>query len=212
MKTASLKFLLLAVLSATSTGCISFLTPHHERRPAFVVVCQRPAGPVLSSSQTNTLVRIRRFRSAEPFDTRRMMELDERTGQIKIIKEGEFAVPVATTASDAVRRWLDLSGLFAGVLDSSAAASGHSIALDGWIDQACVVINKEGKKTFRLTLSIWLAERTQVKGASSGPFSYAYSRSIPLASSEPKAISEAFAQALTEVLTEFEKSLVTRLN
>lgn len=211
MKNYSLKLLQLVLLSAVSSGCISFTSPHHERRPAFVVVCQRPGERATSNPQATTTLRIRRFRSAEPFDTRRMMELDEKTGQIKIIKEGEFAVSVSTTSSDAFRRWLDLSGRFAGVLDSSAVSSGHAVSLDGWIDQACVVVDPSGKKTFRLALSVWLSEGGNGAGASDGPFSNAYVQSVALESSEPKAIAEAFGKALTEVLTEFEKSLADRL-
>ena len=73
-----------------------------------------------------------------------MMVLDAKTRRIAALDKGEFAVPIALSASDAARRWLASSGRFADVVDPSALPRGNVVTLDGWVDQACVIEGDEG--------------------------------------------------------------------
>ncbi len=203
MKTSATRFLLAAVLTPALSGCISLSLPTQAKRPAFMVACKRAAPEAAAPGIVNAVtVRVRRFRTAEPFDSRRIVLLNAASGRIERLKNGDFAVVPGITASDTLRRWLADSKAFAGVVDTSAVVRGNSITLDGWVDKACVEIGEDGGAAFKLALTIWRQPSgpdTSATGAS-----FRRETSVPIDSIEPSAIVDAFGMALGAIFTQFE--------
>jgi len=200
--------LIYVALLSLFSGCLSFNPPKREKRPAFVVECVRPSDPPGGAQAATFVLRMKAFRAAEPYDTRRMMVLDGRTGRIAAMDKGEFAVPVAPAAADAARRWLASSRRFADVVDPSALPRGDVVTLDGWVDQACVVEGDEGF-AFILKMSLWMIPDVSVEGATRRRFDYA--ESVPMARADPGDVAASFGKALGQVMTRFESDLEQRL-
>ena len=206
MKMKLPEVLIYVVLLSFFSGCLSFNPPKREKRPAFVVECVRPSDASVSTPAAKSVLRMRKFRTAEPYDSHRMMVLDSRTGRIAALDKGEFAVPVALSAADAARRWLAASGKFVDVVDPSALPRGNVVTLDGWVDQACVV-EGEGEKgfAFSLKMSLWMIPDVATDDAVRHRFDYTVS--IPMERSDPADVAAAFGKALAQVMAAFEAEL-----
>ena len=204
MKMKMPEVLIYVALLSCFSGCLSFNPPKREKRPAFVVECVRPSDASVGTPSVESVLRMRKFRTAEPYDSRRMMVLDGRTGRIAALDKGEFAIPVAASVSDAVRRWLASSGRFADVVDPSALPRGNVVTLDGWVDQACVVEGDEGI-AFSLKMSLWMIPDVAAEAGLRRRFDY--HESIPMERADPADVAAAFGKALGQVMTQFEAEL-----
>ncbi|MGI5869654.1 MAG: hypothetical protein ACOX9C_09465 [Kiritimatiellia bacterium] len=202
-------FLAFAVASAAWLhGCISVNAPQPTWRESFVVGAVRPDdAPPAQSALAQTVLRIKRFRAAEPYDSRRMMVLDSKTRSIKPAEGGQFAVAPAAALTDLARAWLAASGGFADVVDPAAMPRGGHATLDAWIDQAGVVLDADGKPLFRLAVSFWLVPEGG-GGASPGRARYDCVVTESVASEAPADIAAAAGRAVAEVLRQLEAGLL----
>lgn len=207
MKKTVIQLLFAVLLTTGLAGCISFSPPKREKRPSFMVVAKRHA-PEAShrGAMDSTLVSVRRFRTAEPYDSHRIVILNTISSQIDFLSEGDLAVSPGTTASNALRRWLADSKAFAGVVDSAASSTANSITLEGWVEQAGVEIDEDGKASFKLALTIWFQASDSTPLMKRANFMHA--TSVPLDSVEPSVIASAFGDALEIIFTQFEPWLI----
>lgn len=207
MKKPVTQLLFAVVLTAGLSGCISFSPPKREKRPSFMVATKRTS-PEASRSEIirSTLISVRRFRTAEPYDSHRIIILNTASGQVDFLSEGNFAVPPGTTASNALRRWLADSNAFAGVVDSAAIASVNSITLDGWVEKAGVDIDEDGNASFKLAMTIWFQASTP--NTLMKRTNFMQETSVPLDSVQPSAITTAFGEALETIFMQFEPWLL----
>lgn len=207
MKRTVTQLLFAVLLTAGLSGCISFSPPKREKRPSFMVATQRNAPDASHSNATGTtLVSVRRFRTAEPYDSRRIVIHNTVSGQIDFLAQGDLAVSPGTTTSNALRSWLADSNLFAGVVDSAAISRVNSITLDGWVEKAGVEIDEEGKTSFKLAITIWF--HASDSAISKKHANFISETSVPLDSVQPSAIVAAFGEALGSIFTEFEPWLI----
>ena len=207
MKRTVTQLLFTVLLTAGVSGCISFSPPKREKRPSFMVATKRNAPEAShSSAMDTTLVSVRRFRTAEPYDSRRIVILNTVSSQIDFLAEGDLAVSPGTTTSNALRRWLADSNAFAGVVDSAAISLVNNITLDGWVEKAGVEVDKEGKASFKLAMTIWFHASDST--ISKKRTNFIRETSVPLDSVQPSAIAAAFGEALDSILTQFEPWLI----
>lgn len=196
----------LLIAAAALPGCISVVTSQPTWRQSFVVTALRPAGiPSAKSDMANSVLRLKRFRAAEPYDTRRMMVLDSRTRLITPAEGGQFAVAPAAGITDIARAWLAASGGFSDVVDPAALPKGDYMTLDAWIDQAGVVLDEEGNPSFRLVTSFRLDSGSG--GAPTRRARYDYAVAVPLVAVAPADVSEGAGKAVAETLRQLEADL-----
>ena len=186
------------------------MPPQRDKRPSFMVACSRTSSEVSSTDSTTALtVRVRRFKTADPYASRRIVLQNASSGQIQLLKDGDFAVMPGVLASDTLRRWLADSKAFASVVDTSVVSSGDNITLDGWVEKLYVKEEDSGEKFLVLSMTIWVqSSDTEATGKNSN---FIRETSVPLDSTEPAKIADAFGKALATVYTEFESWLLTSL-
>jgi len=191
-------------LLSVAAGCISVSTPKREQRPAFAVESNRPSSMSPSEKPLHKTLRLRKFRAAEPYDSRRMYVLDAKTGEIKALASGSFAVTSAVAASDITRRWLIAAGIFSDVFDQSMIPPGEAATLDGWIDQACVIAGENGYN-FSLKMTLWLTQPGSLQEIPQQRFDFV--ETYPVKETEAAEIAAAFGATLRQVLVKFETQL-----
>lgn len=199
-------FLCMILLAGAMQGCISITGSKPVWRPSYIVDAMRPAEmAVAESGMTNSVLRLKYFRVSEPYDSRRMMVLNEAEGIIAPVDGGQYAVPLSMAFTGIARAWLADSGAFADVVDPAAVPSGNFLTLDAFIDQAGVVVDSNGAAEFRLTASIWLLPDSRDTDAMRRRFDYKVA--VPLASAAPAQIASAAGQAVGEILLSLEADL-----
>lgn len=157
-----------------------------------------------AANPQQTVLRLRKFRAAEPYGSRRIYILNDKTGELKSLTTATFAVTAATAATDITRSWLSASGTFSDVFDQSVIPPGNTTTLDGWIDQACV-INTDDHYHFSLKLTLWLTTPDDAQTTPQQRFDYI--ETYPLTKNEPAEIAAAFGETLKQALIKFEATL-----
>ena len=82
------------IAAGAIAGCISLPDMKAEWRPSYLVEARRPASwAAAETGLTNYVLRLKRFRMADPLDSRSMMVLDTSGNAIKCHKAGGSIIP-----------------------------------------------------------------------------------------------------------------------
>jgi ABC-type uncharacterized transport system auxiliary subunit len=187
-------------VSGILAGCIGLEKEYVEKR-FFVLDASRPGEPAPVEDQ-----RVLRFRKLSASPHCQGKGFTSRTGGLTYTSDfyNEFFLAPDILLTEAVREWLEASGLFAHVIESASllradlALEGSVVALYGdFRDEAA----PQAVMAFRFLLIQEERSRPTLL------FKKEYHRTIPLESASASALARGWNRALTEILTEFEEDL-----
>lgn len=175
-------------------GCVDFSAPAAERR-FYALSVERP-GP--SKEAGVGVLKVRRFQASRSYEG---AEFVYRAAEAAVESDfyHAFFTPPATQVTDAARRWMSRSGLFAHVVDAASVAP-ETHLLEGHVAALYADLRGEPKAVVELQLTL-LTAAGEIRSHRS------HRREIAAASSAPEALIAAWERGLAEILAAGESDL-----
>lgn len=195
-----LPFIILSLVPFLIAGCFNFKKTYPEKHQFLLDVPQRS---VITFDSDASAVLIRTLNVSPPYENKGFVYLK---GEHMYVSDfyNEFFIEPGPMLTEAVRKWLSGSGIFANVTSIPGEIVPDYI-LEGTVTSLYGDYSQENQYYAVIGIQFFLT--SEATAASEIVFQKHYQRKIPFNINTPQALVNAWNTGLKEILTEFEKNL-----